>query len=88
VAAVTIHWNDTHQVIDGFGTSQGGGFVGTLHDWPEPQRGQILDLAFSRAKGIGLTIFRAAILPELELSKGAWDDRNDPKQVWIMKRGL
>jgi glucuronoarabinoxylan endo-1,4-beta-xylanase len=88
VAAVIIDWNYTQQVMDGFGTAQGGVFVRTLYDWPEPQRSQIMDLAFSRADGIGLTIFRAAILPELELSRGAWDDQNDFKQVWIMKQAL
>src|SRR6202022_4234426 len=72
-AVVTIDWNDTHQTIDGFGTSQGGGYAPTLYAWPEAQRNRIMDLAFSQANGIGLTIFRSAILPALEPSQGAFN---------------
>lgn len=84
-ATVRIDWNATHQTIDGFGTSQGAGYAPYLYDWPEPQRSQIMDLAFSQEKGIGLTIFRSQIPPELEPSKGVWDDNADPAQVWMMQ---
>jgi len=87
VATVTIDWNVTHQTIDGFGTSQAA-FAPNLYAWPEPQRSQIMDLAFSQANGIGLTIFRSNIRPELEPSKGAWNDYNDPAQVWMMRQAV
>jgi glucuronoarabinoxylan endo-1,4-beta-xylanase len=79
---VAINWNETHQTIDGFGT-----FEPSSYDWPEPQRSQIMDLAFSQANGIGLTILRTKILPSLEPSPGAWN-YTDAAQVWMMKEAV
>jgi glucuronoarabinoxylan endo-1,4-beta-xylanase len=86
VATVTINWNDVLQTIDGFGTAQAGE-ASSLYDWPEPSRSQILDLAFSQEKGIGLTILRNEILLELEPSKGNWN-YTDTAQVWLMKEAV
>ena len=56
-----------HQTIDGFGTAEGGSpFAHLLYDDHAPQNSrnaQILDLAFSQEKGIGLTILRSEIAP-------------------------
>jgi O-glycosyl hydrolase len=87
-ATVRIDWNDTQQTIDGFGTSQGAGYAPYLKGWPEAQSSQIMDLAFSQEKGIGLTIFRSQIPPELEPSKGVWDDNADFAQVWMMQEAV
>jgi glucuronoarabinoxylan endo-1,4-beta-xylanase len=89
---VTIDWNDMHQTIDGFGVAQTGDapigpWALLLYNFPEPQRSQIMDLAFSQANGIGLTIFRSQIQPRLEPSQGIWD-YTDPAQVWIMKQAV
>jgi len=91
-ATVTIDGNALYQTIDGFGTAQTEAAV-LLHDWPEPQRSQILDLMFSQANGIGLTILRSQIQPGdetqigLEPSKGTWN-YTDTEQVWVMKQAV
>jgi O-glycosyl hydrolase len=85
VATVTIDWNATHQTIDGFGSL--GSVASSLYTWPEPQRSQIVDLAYSQANGIGLTILRSEIMPELEPSKGTWN-YTDMEQVWLMKQAV
>jgi glucuronoarabinoxylan endo-1,4-beta-xylanase len=87
VAAVTIDWDVIFQTIDGFGVAQAGVFAHMLNSWPEPQRRQILDLAFSRVNGIGLTIFRTMIPPELEATEGAWN-YSDIDQVSLMKEAV
>src|SRR5690349_10468635 len=84
IAMVTIDGNDIHQTIDGFGTAQAGDYAFTLYDWREQQRNQVVDLAFSRQNGIGLTILRSAVLPELEASEGIWN-YTDTAQAWLMK---
>src|SRR5262249_36861612 len=48
---------------------------------------QIVDLAFSQAKGIGLTILRSKIRPNLEPSLGVWNNKDDD-QVWLMKEAV
>jgi glucuronoarabinoxylan endo-1,4-beta-xylanase len=98
VATVTINWNDIHQTIDGFGMAQTGancadpdwrkrGYACYLYNWPEPRRSQIMDLAFSQANGIGLTILRSEITPEIAPSKGVWN-YTDTAQVWIMREAV
>ena len=61
---ITVHWNDVHQTLRGFGASGAWStqFVGT---WPSGKKNQIADWLFSRAqgpdghpKGIGLSIWR------------------------------
>src|SRR5882762_4134995 len=87
-AKVDIYWNETHQTIDGFGTAQGGtDYTSILYNWPEPQRSQIVDLGFSQASGIGLTILRSQITPALESFPGFWSYKDDA-QVWLMKEAV
>ena len=85
------------QTIDGFGVSQTAGdpdyapdpegLAKVLHGWPEPQRSQIVDLAFSPTNGIGLTILRSKIRPNMEPSPGVWNN-NDPYQRWLMQEAV
>ncbi|MBA3462813.1 MAG: VCBS repeat-containing protein [Deltaproteobacteria bacterium] len=92
-APVTINWNDVRQTMDGFGAAQVGGINFTndhdlahyLYTWPEPQRSQVMDLAYSQTLGIGLTIHRSKVLTSLESSVGNWN-YTDTKQVWLMKQ--
>jgi len=88
-ATVTIDTTRTYQTIDGFGAAQPKGtpgvFAAYLHGWPEPERTQILDLAFSDLKGIGLTILRTDIDVGLEPARGHWS-YDDPDQVWVMQQ--
>jgi glucuronoarabinoxylan endo-1,4-beta-xylanase len=79
---VNIYWNETHQTIDGFGAAQWWDLYNT---YPEPQRSQIIDLAFSSSKGIGLSILRRQIEPHLEPSPGAWNYHYDPEHIWLIK---
>jgi O-glycosyl hydrolase len=86
---VTVDMNRTYQTIDGFGAAQPKGtpgvFAAYLHGWPEPERSQILDLAFSDLKGIGLTILRTDVDVGLEPVRGQWR-YDDPDQVWVMQQ--
>jgi glucuronoarabinoxylan endo-1,4-beta-xylanase len=88
-ATVTIDTNRTYQTIDGFGAAQPKGtpgvFAAYLHGWPEPERSQILDLAFSDLKGIGLTILRTDVDVGLEPARGQWS-YDDPDQAWVMQQ--
>ncbi len=91
----TIQWHEERQVIDGFGTSQAITYAPPLYHWPEPQRSEILDLAFSAEKGIGLTILRNTIpcgdpddsVPGLQPSPGEWN-YTDTEQVWLMHEAV
>ena len=100
-SSVTIHWNNTAQTIDGFGTAQPADDPSStlpdewdhawmLRNWPsaqQPNPGPILDLAFStQGSGIGLTIFRSKILPSMSPSPGVFDNTVDPNQVWLMQQ--
>jgi len=92
-ATVTINLNETHQTIDGFGAAQFGwdplnpDAAERLYTWPEPHKSKLMDLAFSQANGIGLTILRMKVNPMLEPSPGEWNDY-DPWQVWIMREAV
>jgi len=57
----TIDWNAERQVIDGFGGSFAFHKGGSIMRLDEPVRTQILDMIFSREKGIGLSIVRNVI---------------------------
>jgi len=75
-------------VVGSFGTAQGGtDYTSILYNWPEPQRSQIVDLGFSQASGIGLTILRSQITPALESFPGFWSYKDDA-QVWLMKEAV
>jgi glucuronoarabinoxylan endo-1,4-beta-xylanase len=89
-----IDWNNEKQVIDGYGASDA--FIETLgpkgfHNYSEPARSQILDLFFSREKGIGLSWIRNRV-PQIEPTEGTWDWSKDPGALFVMneakKRGV
>jgi glucuronoarabinoxylan endo-1,4-beta-xylanase len=88
IPKITIDGNSVHQTIDGFGTAEGGSpFAHLLYDDHDPQNSrnaQILDLAFSQEKGIGLTILRSEIAPSLHPDKQTWNF-TDTAQVGLMK---
>jgi len=89
-----IEWNNEKQVIDGYGASSA--FIETLgpkgfHNYSEPARSEILDLLFSREKGIGLSWIRNRV-PQIEPTEGTWDWTKDPGALFVMdeakKRGV
>lgn len=56
-----VDFDVTHQRIDGFGGSIAFHKAGSVMRLPEPVRSQILDLVFSRERGIGLSIVRVVV---------------------------
>jgi O-glycosyl hydrolase len=85
VPKITIDGNSVHQTIDGFGTSEDTS-APNLYHWADAPH--ILDLAFSQERGIGLTIFRSQIVPELNPNKDTFNDLADPEQLWTMKEAV
>jgi glucuronoarabinoxylan endo-1,4-beta-xylanase len=71
-ANVTISWNDVKQRVDGFGVYpdlyQFGGDQLSSSD-----QQSMYDLLFSPTIGIGLSIVRFQIYPQIEPSEGTWD---------------
>jgi O-glycosyl hydrolase len=99
--AVTINWNATNQLIDGFGVAQPGpddyngeDYAKVLNTFWAPARESVLDLAFSELMtvdgnpSIGLSMFRARIETSMRPSSTVWNDNNDPDQVALMKGAL
>jgi glucuronoarabinoxylan endo-1,4-beta-xylanase len=88
LSKITIDGNSVNQTIDGFGTAEGGSpYAHCLYDEHDPENSrnrQVLDLAFSQEKGIGLTILRSEITPRLHYDKQTWDF-TDTAQVGLMK---
>lgn len=96
----TIKWNSLQQNIDGFGGSEAFGKAANIMNLKEPVRTQILDLIFSKEKGIGVSILRNIIgdannsnyIIEPEKGKFVWEDANwetkkanfDKEQIWLM----
>ncbi|MCY2930625.1 MAG: NPCBM/NEW2 domain-containing protein [Planctomycetota bacterium] len=60
-APVKVSWSVLRQEIDGFGASGASHQAGNLMKVSEPYRTEILDLLFSREKGLGLSIVRNVI---------------------------
>jgi glucuronoarabinoxylan endo-1,4-beta-xylanase len=85
---ITIDGNSVHQTIDGFGTFNGAVPPYNPQDPNNYQNRQILDLAFSQEKGIGLTILRSQIMPDLHRNPQTWNDAVDPEQVGAMKEAV
>ena len=93
LVTVTVKLDELHQTIDGFGVAEPGGdqdqippqnSATPLATFPEPYRSEIMDLAFSEVKGIGLTILRTRVEGMMEPGPGIWND-DDPDQAWVMQ---
>ncbi len=82
VEQTTVNWNDVHQTIVGFGAAW---FYhsGTLRRMSDPARDQILDLLYSPAKGIGLSIVHQAFQPEVSPSPGTFDWSQEDDNGWL-----
>jgi len=91
---ISVNANNTHQVIDGFGAAQTWTVGSQLYSYGQASSGSaanaeaslILDMAFSRTKGIGLTILRNQVRPGLETSLNNYNPASDPEGVWMMQQ--
>lgn len=94
----TVDWWAERQEIEGFGGSGAFHQAANLWAYPERERALILDLLFSREKGIGLSIVRniigdggdwgAAIdgpTPSIQPEEGVWNWSGDEDQIWLMR---
>ncbi|WP_233531952.1 glycoside hydrolase family 30 protein [Paenibacillus alkalitolerans] len=94
-----IDWNAVRQTVDGFGGSGAFGRPDFIMQLEEPIRTQILDMVFSKDKGIGISIIRNLVgdgvaAPTIEPQPGVfvWDDPDwetkradfDKGQIWFM----
>ncbi|MEU4654034.1 galactosylceramidase [Streptomyces sp. NPDC023723] len=72
VQSITVDGAGTGRVFDGIGAiSGGGGTSRLLVDYPEPQRGQILDYLFKPGYGASLQILKVEIGADTNSSNGA-----------------
>lgn len=70
--AITVDGNSAGRIFDGVGAiSGGGGNSRLLADYPEPQRGQILDYLFKPGYGAALQIFKVEIGGDTNSTDGA-----------------
>ncbi|WP_055586279.1 ricin-type beta-trefoil lectin domain protein [Streptacidiphilus griseoplanus] len=71
-ASITLNGSSTGRQFDGVGAiSGGGGNSRLLIDYPEPQRGQILDYLFKPGYGAALQILKAEIGGDTNSTSGA-----------------
>jgi len=86
-AEVTIHWNDTHQRITGFGASGGNDAAGNFQKLTPKQQRRLCNLLFEVKNGIGLTIVRNEIYAwKIQPTPDTWDWTQDNDQVWLMRQ--
>jgi O-glycosyl hydrolase len=84
-ATVTIEWSYTLQTIEGFGVGQVSSAISSDPNYNagflvnHVKKNEIMDLAFSASSGIGLSIFRTAVMPLLESSLNSWLLTGDPR---------
>jgi uncharacterized protein (TIGR03437 family) len=84
-ATCNVDFSQAQQRIDGFGASTAW-YIG-LARWAPPQdRQRILDTLLSPVSGIGLTIVRNRIPPEIEPAEGQFDWTRDDDAVWFMQQ--
>jgi len=93
-----IFWQKEAGEIDGFGASGAFHMAQNLRNFPEPTRKKILDLLFSPAEGIGLSMVRNIVgdggawgtplngpTPSIEPKEGVWNWTGDEEQIWLMQ---
>lgn len=84
VVTGSVDWHNTRQGIDGWGASTAFAQGQRLKDFPEPERSRVLDLLYSKDKGIGLSMVRNE-LPKISNAPGVYDYNRDPGTVWVTK---
>ncbi|WP_160690586.1 sugar-binding protein [Clostridium sp. C2-6-12] len=84
-STATVNWYDTKQEIDGFGVSEAFGKAQAIMSLPEQQRNQVIDLLWSKDKGIGLSFLRNQLYGSISPEKGKYDWNQGQDQVNLMK---
>lgn len=84
-----LNWWETYQTIDGFGVSQAADvYARDIYEFA--LRDEVMDLLFSRDKGIGLSILRCEVgnglnMPTIEPQKGVWDFTPYEPEQWVIR---
>jgi uncharacterized protein (TIGR03437 family) len=86
-ATCNVDFGQPQQHIDGFGASTAW-YIGLARWAPVQDRQRILDTLLSPVSGIGLTIVRNRIPPEIEPSEGQFDWTRDGDAVWFMQQAM
>jgi uncharacterized protein (TIGR03437 family) len=84
-ATCNIDFSQPQQRIDGFGASTAW-YIGLARSASPQDRQKILDTLLSPAVGIGLTIVRNRIPPDIEPAEGRFDWTRDSDAVWFMQQ--
>ena len=85
----SVNWWSTQQTIDGFGVSQAADvYARDLYE--HGARDQIMDLMFSRDKGIGMSILRCEVgnglnMPTINPEPGVWDYTAFEPEQWVIR---
>jgi glucuronoarabinoxylan endo-1,4-beta-xylanase len=80
-----IDFTQPQQPIDGFGASTAW-YIGLAHNAARQDQQTILDTLLSPTLGIGLSIVRNRIPPQIEPSQGNFDWTQDGDAVWFMQQ--
>jgi uncharacterized protein (TIGR03437 family) len=86
-ADATVDFTALQQRIDGFGASTAW-YGGMARTTSVANRQKIFDTLFSPVSGIGLTIVRNRIPPNIEPSEGRFDWTQDGDAVWFMQQAM
>ncbi len=84
-ATCRVDFTQHLQRIDGFGASTAW-YIGWARSASAQDRQRILDTLLNPVSGIGLTIIRNRIPPEIEPSEGVFDWTRDNDAVWFMQQ--
>ena len=84
-----MNWYTTYQTIDGFGVSQAADVYGDQL-YEHNYRGQIMDLMFSKDRGIGLSILRCEVgnglnMPTINPERDVWDYTAYEPEQWVIR---
>lgn len=87
--SATMYWDVEHQTIDGFGASQSCDvYADQIYNFGA--REEIMDLLFSKEKGIGLSILRSEVgnglnMPTIHPDIETWDFTPYEPEQWVMQ---
>ncbi len=84
-AAAEIDFNSERQEIQGFGASGAFGTAQSIKNLPDEKREEVMRLLFDAENGIGLTVLRNMLTPQIGAEEGVIDLSADSAQGWLME---
>ncbi len=84
-SSAEVNFNNKKQKIEGFGASGAFGTAQSIKDLPTAKREEALSLLFDKEDGIGLTVLRNMLTPEIGATEGVIDLSADAGQGWLME---